>query len=296
MSVAGFRAKPAPQAQAAPRLAVLGAGGRVGSLLRGAGALPGAHWFSRRAAPAAALDMQPWDLLAEPVPPAVLQGAEVMICLAGAVAGADLSANTSLALAAVRAAAEAGIGHVLIASSGAVYGAEGAPWREDAPLRPHTPYGRAKADMEAVVLAGEGAGGPKICLLRIGNVVGADAISGAIAGGRPLALDRCPSGGSPLRSVIGPVTLGAVLLALAARAQSGGGLPQVLNIAQPGPVPMAALCRAAGRGFAWTVPGPGALPLAALDTGALQALLPAPLPTANAAALVAEWRAAGGLR
>lgn len=295
MSVARFHVEAAPQAQVIPRLAVLGAGGRVGSLLRGAGVLPGALWFSRRAALATILEVQPWDLLSDPVAPGVLQGAEVMICLAGAVPGADLSANTSLALAAMRAAADAGIGHVLIASSGAVYGAEGAPWREDAPLRPHTAYGRAKAEMEAALLDEAEADGPRICLLRIGNVVGGDAISAAIASGRPLTLDRCPGGGSPLRSVIGPVTLGRVLLALAARALSGAGLPQVLNIAQPGPVPMAALCRAAGRGFAWNVPGPGTLPLAALETAALQALLPAPLAAATAGALLAEWRAAGGL-
>jgi len=303
------------------RLAVLGAGGRVGSLLRGSGTMPGALWFSRRGS----RGVQAWDLLAEPVPEA-LRGAEVMICLAGAVPGADLSANTRLALAAIEAAAAAGIGHVLIASSIAVYGTDGAPWREDAPLRAQSEYGRAKLEMEAALLAAPGrgaewtgtaaaaslapgwlpgaatgvalqvrpgSGGPQVCVLRMGNVVGADALSAAIAGGQPLTLDLCPGGGSPLRSVIGPVTLGRVLRALAARAMSGAGLPPVLNLAQPGPVAMAALCAAAGRGFGWRGAGPQTLPLAALDTGALQALVP--LPAATPAALTAEWRAAGGL-
>lgn len=283
-----------------PRIAVLGGGGRVGALLRGSGALPGALWFSRRGGSAAGQGLRAWDLLAEAGPPAALHGAEVMICLAGAVPGAvpgtDLAANTSLALAAVAAARAAGIAHLLIASSAAVYGREGAPWREGAPLSPANPYGRAKAGMEAALPACARAGGPQICRLRIGNVVGADALSTAIAGGRVLMLDRCPGGGSPRRSVIGPVTLARVLLALAARAQSGAGLPPVLNVAQPEPVAMSALCLAAGRGFAWRAPGPATLPLAALDLSLLQALLPVPLPSADAATLIGEWRAAGGLR
>lgn len=134
---------------------------------------------------------------------------------------------------------------------------------------------------------------PQICVLRLGNVVGADALSAAILGARPVLLDRCAGGAGPVRSVIGPVTLGQVLLALAVRAVSGAGLPAVLNVAQPGPVAMAALCAAAGRGFGWRPAGPATLPLAALETGALQALVP--LPAADPAALVAEWRAAGGL-
>lgn len=466
---------------AAPRLAVLGAGGRVGSLLRASGALPGAIWFSRRGGEG----VQAWDLLADPAPPAALRGAEVMICLAGAVGEGDLDANRRLALAAADAAAAAGIGHLLIASSIAVYGAEGAPWREDTPPRPHGDYGRAKLKMEAALLslagggeartgaeeappgegrgaipgsqahgfapgggAGQGrpslpagatggparpapagggkgdargeealAGGgggaalvpperpaarsalrvgsgqgsaavpaaatggletlardagrysargsnartppgdgalgalpatvaigsaagalalqpvgeapslpagttggaaslalagrgaasartesgpshaaaacPQICVLRLGNVVGADALSAAILGARPVLLDRCAGGAGPVRSVIGPVTLAQVLLALAVRAVSGAGLPAVLNVAQPGPVAMAALCAAAGRGFGWRAPGPATLPLAALETAALQALVP--LPAADPAALIAEWRAAGGL-
>lgn len=447
----------------APRLAVLGAGGRVGSLLRGSGALPGATWFSRRGGEG----VQAWDLLADPAPPKALRGAEVMICLAGAVGEGDLNANRRLALAAARAAATAGIGHLLIASSIAVYGAEGAPWHEDTPLRPHGDYGQAKLEMEAALLAwagggeaqtraqkapGEGrgaipgsqadgfapgggagqgrpslpagatggparlaptgggcgngraagglsgggygaplvpperpagrsalrvgsgqgsasmpagatggletlardgalgalpatvatgsvagapspravgespslpagtAGGaaslagprsgaasartesgpshaaaacPQICVLRLGNVVGADALSAAILGARPVLLDLCAGGAGPARSVIGPVTLGQVLLALAVRAVSGAGLPAVLNVAQPGPLAMAALCAAAGRGFGWRPAGPATLPLAALDTAALQALVP--LPAADPAALIAEWRAVGGL-
>jgi len=271
-----------------PRVAVVGAGGRVGTLLRRSGAMPGAQWFSRRGGEG----VQAWDLLAD-APPQELQGAEVMICLAGAVPGADLPDHRSLALAAAGAAAAAGIGHVLVASSIAVYGARGAPWREDARLRPRDAYGRAKVHMEAALLAHAARGGPKICLLRMGNVVGADAISAAIAGGQAIKLDRCPGGGSPQRSVIGPVTLGRTLTALAAQAQPGAGLPPVLNLAQPGPVAMAALCAAAGRSFVWRVARPAPLPLAALDTGALEALVP--LPAADPATLIAEWRAAGGL-
>ncbi|MDP3338884.1 NAD(P)-dependent oxidoreductase [Frigidibacter sp.] len=273
---------------AAPRLAVLGAGGRVGTLLRASGGMPGVMWFSRRGGEG----VRAWDLLAD-APPQALQGAEVLICLAGAVQGAGLSDNRSLALAAAGAAAAAGIGHVLVASSIAVYGARGAPWREDARLRPRDAYGRAKVHMEAALLAHAARGGPKICLLRLGNVVGADAISAAIAGGQAIKLDRCPDGSSPRRSVIGPLTLARALLALAAQAQSGAGLPPILNLAQPGPMAMEALCAAAGRSFVWRVARPAPLPLAALDTGAVQALVP--LAAADPAALIAEWRAAGGL-
>ncbi|GGH54126.1 sugar nucleotide-binding protein [Frigidibacter albus] len=307
---------------AAPRIAVLGAGGRVGSLLQRSGAMPGALWLSRRGGEG----VEPWDPLAEPAPK-TLQGVEVMICLAGATVGPDLSANTRLALVAVDAAAAAGIGHVFIASSIAVYGSEGTPWREDAPLRPQSGYGRAKVDMEAALRAAPakgaewkgagaaaslalggaqgaakgrvalqvrpGSGVPQVSVLRMGNVVGADALSAAIAGGQPVMLDLCPGGGSPMRSVIGPVTLGRALMSLAARAGSGAGLASVLNLAQPGPVAMAALCVAAGREFGWRAATPQTLALAALDTGAVEAIVP--LPAADPAALIAEWRAAGGL-
>lgn len=284
----------------AVRLLVLGATGRLGRMLRMAwAAAPPAGleplWQTRRAPPPGG-GWLCWDMLAAP-PPGGLR-ADAVLCLAGVTRGAlpaDLAQNAGLARAALAAARAAGARHLLLASSAAVYGPGAADAAESCPPAPVSAYGRAKLAAERAAAAaadrpGRGPG-PALTCLRIGNVAGADALLGGAAPGRAVVLDRFPGGAGPLRSYIGPGGLARVLAALAWRAGQGAALPRVLNLAAPGAVAMADLLAEAGLAWRWRPAPPGAVARAVLDVSRLAALV-AP-PAGGAAAIVADWRAAG---
>jgi nucleoside-diphosphate-sugar epimerase len=282
---------------------VLGASGRVGRLLADAWrqAPPPFRllWQWRAAGQGGEPGALVWDPLAEPQRLAAIAeragGIGVLVSLAGVVAGEDLARNTDLGLAALEAARGAGVGHVFLASSAAVYGDSGpGPVAEDAALRPVSPYGAAKAAMEAAVREwSRASGGPGVSCLRIGNVAGADALLTAAKTGSeaPVRLDCDPEGRSPRRSYIGPGALGLVLAALVERAGQGGALPFALNLGLPGPVAMADLLDAAG--IPWVARPVPAAPAAhaGLDLARLEALCPFVAGLGGAAAIVADWRA-----
>ena len=271
---------------------VIGASGRIGGCLRWRWGAHAALWQARRPQdgpePGAG-----WRIFAPLQDPAALQAAAreagQILCLAGPVPGrgGDLADSVALGAAAVRAGAAAG-GRVILASSAAVYGAQpgsqATTLHEDLPLRPANPYGQAKAEMEGEARRLADALGVDLCLLRIGNVAGFDAILG---GWRPgFRLDRFADGRSPRRSYIGPLMLADVIAALLALPD----LPPVLNVAQPGPVEMAALLRAAGRDFATAAAPQTAIAEVALDVTRLTVFL-APkmsLPVADPRAMLAE--------
>ncbi|MGR3762366.1 NAD-dependent epimerase/dehydratase family protein (plasmid) [Roseobacteraceae bacterium NS-SX3] len=275
-----------------PATVVLGATGRIGRILRrewpalAAGA--DLRWQARHPQPGAG-----WHVFAPLEEPAALaraaEGAEVILCLAGVVnarPGGDLEDNIRLAEAAVRAGAACGA-RVLLASSAAVYGNQQGLLAEAAPLLPANAYGRAKAEMEALALALAADLGVSACALRIGNIAGLDAVLG---GWRPgFMLDQFEDGRSSRRSYTGVQVLARVLAAVAALRD----LPPHLNIAQPGPIEMADLLRAAGRGFTLRPAPDTAIPEVALDVSRLAALLPpeVPLPPADPARMAAEWAA-----
>lgn len=272
-----------------PSVLVLGATGRIGTILRRVwpALWPDADtlWQSRRPMPGpgwAQLDpLAAPDALAR-----AARGRDAVLCLAGVVPGqgGEMGDNTALALAAIRAGAAAGA-RVLLASSAAVYGAQGGALSEDAPLAPVSDYGRAKADMERQAAALADRLGVRATALRIGNVAGADAILG---GWRPgFALDRFADGRTPRRSYIGPASLARVLGGLAGQ----GGLPPVLNLAAPGAVEMGALLDAAGLG--WTPrPAPDtAIAEVVLDTGGLQRIVGFDPAESDPATMVAQWQA-----
>jgi len=284
------------------RLVVLGATGRLGGMLRAAwgarmpaGLVP--LWQTRRAPP----DAGPgggwleWDPLAGP-PPAGL-AADVVLSLAGVTRGTpeELASNAALARAAVAAARAAGARHLLLASSAAVYGPGPEDAAEDRPPAPVSAYGRAKLAAERAAAAAAAGGGPGLTCLRPGNVAGADALLGRAAAGQEIVLDRFAGGMGPLRSYIGPGGLAQVLAGLARQAgdggQGGAPLPGVLNLAAPGPVAMEALLAAAGLAWRWRAAPPGAVARLTLDVARLAARVPLPAP--GAAAVVADWRAAG---
>lgn len=276
------------------RVLVMGASGRIGTILRKCWAPDRALWQVRspvRGPGWPAGEVAVFDPLGDPAALArAAAGCGAVLCLAGvtpAAAGRDMADNIALARAAVRAAARAGAAvPVLLASSAAVYGDRAGALHETAPLRPQGAYGRAKAAMEAEA-AGLGARlGVPVTALRIGNVAGSDAILGGWKPG--FALDRFADGRTPRRSYVGPRTLARVLGDLV-RAE---GLPGVLNLAAPGTVEMGALLDAAG--LAWTPrPAPEtAIPEVALDVGALRGFTALDARDSLPETLVAEWRRA----
>ncbi|MDE4306277.1 NAD(P)-dependent oxidoreductase [Phaeobacter gallaeciensis] len=287
---------------AAPAILVLGAAGRIGGVLRRdwptllpAGA--DLRWQARRR-PADYAAGEAWHILAPLEDPATLvraaEGVDTILCLAGVTPGhgGELDDNARLAEASIRAAqASTRVSdrktRVLLASSAAVYGNQPGTLPEEAPLHPATPYGAAKAEMEAQALRLGAEAGVAVTALRIGNIAGLDAILG---GWRPgFQLDRFADGTTPRRSYIGVRMLAQVLAALVQHR----GLPEVVNVAQPGPVAMGDLLRAAGLDFSLRPAPDGAIPEVALEVTRLAGLLPpdVPLPPADPARLVAEWAA-----
>lgn len=268
-----------------PTVLVLGATGRIGTILRRTWPERGPRWQTRHAVPGPG-----WvrlDPLADPAALArAAAGCDAILCLAGVVPGrgGDMEDNARLALAAVRAGAASGA-RVLLASSAAVYGARGGLLSETTAPRPVSDYGRAKAGMEAQAAA-LGAGlGVSVTSLRIGNIAGADAILGAWKPG--FALDRFADGRTPRRSYIGMQSLARVLAELAGQ----GGLPGVLNLAAPGPCEMGALLDAAGLG--WTPrPAPDtAIPEVVLDLSRLECFSAFTPREGQPEILVAQWQA-----
>lgn len=269
---------------------VLGAGGRLGRAWQTLWA--GGHWPD---------SAQPlwhgrkdgalvWDMLSGPAPvdPPIADVSGVIV-LAGVTGGdeAALSRNTDLALAAIRMAADRGIGPVLLCSSGAVYGRAPGVRAECDGIAPVTPYGAAKAAMEVAVVDI-----PGVTSLRIANVAGCDMLLGAAALGR-VRLDQFADGTAPRRAYIGPVTLAATALRLIALAHAGTVLPTVLNIASPGTLGMDEVLSAAGVGWDWQPAPDTALRTVAMDTRLLRTLAPIAPTHGTAAVLVAEARAAG---
>ncbi len=278
-------------------LLVIGASGRVGRLMA-------AHWADLRApvilqgrgAPVRAdLPFLHWAPLSDGAG-ALVTGLgparpRAMLVLAGVTPSSrdpdELALNARIADACLKAAAEAGIARVLLASSSAVYaGARATPWREDeAPEAPPSPYGAAKRAMEKLGAEWRGRG-HSVCSLRIGNVAGADALLINAALEAPQFIDRFASGGGPVRSYIGPVSLVRVIEALAAAPD----LPEVLNVAAPAPVAMADLARAAGGDWRWRPAPDGAVERLTLDCTALTRLVHFAPSESTAAEMVAQWR------
>ncbi|MEQ6249392.1 NAD-dependent epimerase/dehydratase family protein [Sulfitobacter sp. HNIBRBA3233] len=262
---------------------LMGASGRLGGMLR-------RHWSDPRLLRPVSRGGGPGMIRCDPLsmPDALVRAAEgcrAVICLSGvtpahaAASGDAMALNTDLALAALR-AAPAGA-RVFVASTAAVYGRSGGFLSEDAPTAPVSDYGRAKVEMESRFLAEAGGRG---CILRIGNVAGADAILGNWAPG--MQIDSFADGSTPTRSYIGPVSLARVLETLT-RAEA---LPAILNIAAPEPVQMGALLDAAD--LAWTprTPDENVIAEVVLDTTRLQRLYDFSADETTPAGLVAQAR------
>lgn len=163
-----------------------------------------------------------------------------------------LDANCALTLKVLEAAKARSAARVLIASSASVYGRPSPAYisvSEEAPLSPLNDYAQSKVEMERQVATWCAANpdGPEVCIVRLGNIAGADQllqnalVSTAAA---PLRLDQFASGRGPLRSYIGPLTLARVLLGLC---QFTHSLPACLNVTQGPPLHMDDLLTALGH-------------------------------------------------
>ncbi|MES2665651.1 MAG: NAD-dependent epimerase/dehydratase family protein [Pseudomonadota bacterium] len=263
-------------------LVVTGSSGRLGRLLRAAWArTPPAGlrliWSGR--GPEAAL---PWDIAAGPVD---LPRGCVVLHLAAVLRGtaAEMAQNAVMATHVAQAALDCGAARILMASTIAVYGARATPCDEDDTPRPFSPYGRAKLAAELALM--QAAAPIAATALRIGNVVGADALLGAAGQGQgAIVLDPVPGqAGGPVRSWIGPQRLAQVIVGLIALPD----LPQVLNIAADPPAAMGDLLEAAGKPWQSGPENPAVLPRAVLNIRRLCSLID--MPPTLPRDLVADW-------
>lgn len=297
-----------PTVDAPKRFVFLGASGRIGRLLRAiwpkdtqSGLV--VDWQFRQAQSSAA-DVLIWPCLADLDPlldhATSVDGVDGLFVFLGASRSGDksdpdqMSLNVSLVDLALKAAVAAQIPRVIIASSSAVYGGgQDEPFDENSPLHPANAYGAAKQDMEALCRARAEAHGIEVCLLRIGNVAGADALLGPaqgwMSGDAPLTLDMYPDGDGPRRSYIGPISLADVLECLALGAAP---LPQVLNVAAPQSVSMNALLDVAQ--IAWQSRAVAASPFQniVLDCARVTAVSNLAILDGTPEVIVAQWRRA----
>ncbi len=277
-------------AEADLKVLVIGGTGRVGRMLRRYWDASPPHcialsWQSRGGNG----DIQ-WDA-AQGADALATQGSfDRLLVLAGVTPaeGANLDQNAVIARAAIEAAARMGTAHVLLASSSAVYGTDSArPYAEDDTPNPASPYAKAKLESEHAV---QGTATPPACALRIGNVLGADALmlnAVRASAAHPLTLDRFSDGNGPLRSYIGPATLAQVLETLL---HKGPALPDVLNVSAPAPVAMQTLLEVSGTAYVTHPAPPNAVQNITLDCTMLAKLHSFGPAASDAAAMLDEWR------
>lgn len=274
---------------------VTGACGSVGTLLRRAwGATPPQGMVVLSAARRQDVDI-PWDIEAGPVP-RWPEGAIILHLAAAVRAPADqMGRNLVIARNLAKAAAKNRARLILAASTAAVYAPTSDPATEETPPAPLSAYGQSKVEAETVLRAECQTSGIPVSVLRIANLVGADALIGARrATDPPVLLDPVPGQPrGPLRSWIGPVSLARAIEALCRI--GAGERPPVLNLTQGPPLAMADLLDAAGLSWSFGPPNPRVVPAAVMDGTRLAALCP--LPPATAGGLIAELRSLrdGGL-
>ncbi|NVO25932.1 NAD-dependent epimerase/dehydratase family protein [Donghicola sp. C2-DW-16] len=262
---------------------VTGANGQVGRRVLRAWRheAPGFDYVAvaRQAGP----DWQAWEAGQPPVVPK----ARAVVGLWGVCFGTldETRVNLDLARAAQDLAAATGADRVIHLSTQSVYGRHCQNAAEDQTPTPANPYGTAKAEMEEML---RGIHAPKPVILRVANVIGADAISRSLAGDAPVVLDRFADGSGPVRSFIGIADLARIIAALVTCPLDQ--CPDVMNIASPVDLPMDAILNAAGRAFEWRDAPAGALPSATIATDRLRASgLPQPRAT-SAEALYRDWQ------
>lgn len=227
---------------------LLGANGKLGSMLAAFARSNGVAWRSQARSGTSDV-IWSGDMTAEGCDRVFQHGGTIINMIGYTGSDADLleDVNVRFVHDLLHKAAETGVAHVVLASSAATYGAGGdAPFAEDVTLNPLTSYGISKQAMEHVALDfAEHHSAPALTIARIGNVAGADALTAAakrhIAEGIPMPLHRFDDGTAPVRSYIGPRDLFHAMNALSV---PHDGLPQIVNVVHPQPVPLDAVLAA----------------------------------------------------
>ena len=210
-----------------------------------------------------------------------------------------LGDNTDLALRAIGIARATGADRVLHCSSAAVYRPGPDPLAETDIPAPINAYGQAKLDMEQAIAAEQDRDpkGPWNIVMRIGNVIGADSLSRAMAqasqDGTAVTLDRFADGTGPRRSFLSAAGLARSIAWLVDGPSHA--LPRVINLAATGATDMADLVRHAGLDLAWRPAPVDAVPLVELDTSRLRGCIGQTGISAAAPDLMAGWSPARGV-
>ncbi|WP_158221832.1 NAD-dependent epimerase/dehydratase family protein [Actibacterium pelagium] len=218
---------------------------------------------------------------------AACRGCDAIWHLAGVTPAAkapEYSVNTRLSRAVLRAAQQASVPVMLAMSSVAVYGRSDQAFAEDSPTNPEGAYGQSKLEMEQALRQADGRP-TQLRLLRVGNVLGADALMQGQP--RPTWLDQFPDGRTPVRSYIAPVSLARVMKKLSEPALDH----DIWNVAASDALEMADLLRAAGLRWSQAPAPANALPNAILDTTRLQKFMGRVDQPTSAADMVTEWQA-----
>ncbi|WP_147111991.1 NAD(P)-dependent oxidoreductase [Tateyamaria sp. syn59] len=250
------------------RTVILGAGGKLGRLLRPRWP-ESVEWTTRKT-----LDINDAAQLSR-----ALTGADAVFCLAGVTPSSDQPMDWNINLAQQTLDAAQGA-HVFLFSSAAVYGALPGALSETGPTSPQSDYATAKLEMER--MAHEHSN--PCTVLRLGNVAGADAILGGWKQG--FTLDRFPDGRTPARSYIGPGRLAQVLHRLARTPD----LPPTLNVSAPGAVCMGDLLDAAGLDWEPRPAPARTIAKVHLDTTLVEGIYPFVPTDSTASGIVQDWK------
>lgn len=170
---------------------------------------------------------------------------------------------------------------LVFASSAAVYGS--GICAENAKLEPYSDYGRIKCLVEGMIGAYHG----KHCILRIGNVIGADALLGAERSNYRLHVFA--DGTSLERSYINPSLLASVLQSVFIQIMGDEEMPDILNIACPEPVFMAELLDQAGLPWTAEAAPAGVIPSVVLETALLEEIFEFPPNSSSPKQLLQDW-------
>ncbi len=290
---------------------VLGSNGRLGRILSGFARREGLPWlYQARSAPA---DLVWSGDFSNPAFRAHLaDGVTTLVNLVGITPSVGLEnrmeeVNHHFAAEVLAQAERAGVAHVVLVSTAAVYGdPQDIALNEGSCVLPVTPYGTSKARMEQAAFDWcEQRNGIAVSILRVGNVAGADSlleVAERRAGKGDMPLHVFGQNGPAIRPYIGPFDFFRVVKAVCERPVTKGEV-EVFNVAHPAPVSLDRLLAAYRdtllHQLTWAeAPAPaGIAPRVAFDVTKLCRIMDFPPvldPVSDMAAQVAACRAMFG--